>query len=134
MPLDDLDHFLKIVIGLLVVVEAVGQLLQCLEEAVQVHLVVVAPPHYVLVNYVVVSLQYVAVGEPRVLRQFLKLRTRDEVVALLPGQDLEHLLRVGVQVQFIQLPVRQGQYFREEALLLQVAQLLVGRSNNLDCV
>ena len=43
-------------------VEPLGDVFQCFKEAVEVHLGVLAAPHHVLVNNVVVSLANVRVG------------------------------------------------------------------------
>lgn len=96
MLLDDLNDFLQVVVRILMIVQSIGKLLERLKEAVEVHLVVVAPSHHVLVDDVVMGLQDVAVGEARVFGQPLELRARDEVVALLTGQYLEHFLGIGV--------------------------------------
>lgn len=85
MLLDDFYDFLEIVVGILMVIEPVGKLLQRLKEAVQVHLVVITPPYHILVNYVIVSFEYMIIGQAGVLRQPLELGARYEVVALLPG-------------------------------------------------
>lgn len=74
--------------------QAVRQVFQGFEEAVQVHLVVVASSHYIFVDDVVVGFHYVAVRQPGVFGQLLKLVARDEVVALLASQDFEHLFGV----------------------------------------
>ena len=109
MLLDDLNHLLQVVIRVLIVKQSVCQVLQGLEETVQVHLIVVRPPHYVFVNDVVVRLHYVPIREARVLGELLELAAGDEVVALLASQDLEHLLCVRIQVQLVQLVVRHRQ-------------------------
>jgi len=62
MPLDNLDNFLEIIVCFLVVVEAVRQLLQSFKETIKVHLIIVTSTHHILVYYVVMSFQYVAVG------------------------------------------------------------------------
>ena len=94
MSFDYFYHFLQVIICLLVIIESIGQFLECLEEAVEVHLVVVASPDDILVYYIVVGLENMTIGQAGVLRQLLELAARDEVVALLPCQDLEHLLGV----------------------------------------
>ena len=97
-------------------------------------MVVVRPPDHIFVYYIVVGFQYVAICQTRVFRQFLKLRAGYEVVALLTRQDLKHLLRVGVQVQFVKLAVLQRQYFLEHAHFVHVLELLVVGCDDLDNV
>ena len=67
------NYLLQIFISILMVVQSIGEFLERLEKTVQVHLVVVLPPHHVLVNYVVVRFQNVSVSQPWVFRQFLEL-------------------------------------------------------------
>ena len=74
MLLYHLNNFLQVVVWVGVVVEAVRQFLQGLEEAVEVHLVVVAAANHVLVDYVIVSLHNVAIRQSWVLGQSLELR------------------------------------------------------------
>lgn len=106
--LDHLDHLLQVVVWVLMVEQAVGQFLQRLKEAIEVHLIIVAAANNVLVNYVIMRLQNVVIRQARVLRQALELRGSYEIVALLPSQNLKHLLGVRVQVQLVQLPVLYG--------------------------
>ena len=73
MLLYDLYYFLKIIVWVLVVVQPVGKLFKCLEEAVKIHLIIVTPADYVLVNYIVMSFQYVVVRKSWVLREPLEL-------------------------------------------------------------
>lgn len=116
------------------VVESVGQLLQGLEEAVEIHLIVVTPPHDVLVDDVVVCLQNVAVRQTRVLGQFLKLRAGDEVVTLVACQNFEHLLGIGVQVQILQTFFGGRQDSFEHADLIHLFLLILRQSGQLDHV
>lgn len=74
MFLDDFNYFLQVVVWIGMVVEAVRQFFQGFEEAVQVHLVVVAAANYILVDYVIVRLHNVAVRQARVLGESLELR------------------------------------------------------------
>ena len=67
MPLNYFDDLLQIVVRVLVVVKSIRQLFEGLEEAVQVHLVVVAAPDNILVDDVIVSLHDVTVSQTRVL-------------------------------------------------------------------
>ena len=66
MPLDNFYHFLQVFVCLLMIVEAISQLLECLEEAIEIHLIVITPPYDVLVYYVVMGLQDMAVRQTRV--------------------------------------------------------------------
>lgn len=82
-------------------VEPLRDVLKCLKEAVEVHLGVLAPPHHVLVNYVVVGLADVRVCHIFKFSQSLKLVARDEVVVLLACQDFKDGLSLRIQVQFV---------------------------------
>lgn len=93
-----LNDLLQVVIRILVVEQAVGEVFQGFKEAVEVHLVVVRPTDDVLVDDVVVGLQDVRVGQARVLGQPLELTACDEVVALLSSKDFKHLLSIRVEV------------------------------------
>lgn len=73
-------------------VESLRDVLQCLEEAVQIHLGVLAAPHHVLVNNVVVGLADVRVSHILKLGQSLELVRRDEVVIFLPSKHLKYRL------------------------------------------
>ena len=75
-----------------------------------------------------------AVRQTRILRQLLELGARDEVVTFLARQYLEHLFRVGVEVELVKLAVRQWEDLLEEALLLDLASLLVGKCDHFDDV
>lgn len=55
------------------IVQPICQLFERLKEAVQVHLVVVTSPDHVLINYIVMRLQNVAVCQAGVLAQPLEL-------------------------------------------------------------
>ena len=79
-------------------VESCCNVFESLKEAVQIHLRVLAPAHHILVDYVVVSLRDVVVRHVCELRQPLELARCDEVVVLLPGQELENCLCLRVQV------------------------------------
>jgi hypothetical protein len=65
---NNFDNFLKILVGILVIEEPIGQLFQGLKKAVEVHLIVVTPTNHILVYYVVVGLKNMAVGQTLVLR------------------------------------------------------------------
>ena len=71
-------------------VEPLGNVLQRLEEAVEIHLGVLAAAHYVLVDDVVVRLGDVVIGHVCELGQPLELTRGDEIVVLLPSEVLEN--------------------------------------------
>ena len=56
MLFDNFDDLLEIFVGVLMIKEPVGELLESLKEAVQVHLVIVTAPYHIFVNYIVVCL------------------------------------------------------------------------------
>ncbi len=74
MFLDDFNHLLQVVVWVGVVVETVRQFFQGLEEAVEVHLVVVTAANHILVDYVIVRLHNVTVRQAWVLGESLELR------------------------------------------------------------
>lgn len=63
----NLNHFLKILVSILMVKESIGQFLERFEKAIKIHLIIVAPPDHILVYYIVVCLQDMAIGEALVL-------------------------------------------------------------------
>ena len=71
-------------------VEPGPNVLKCLKEAIQVHLGVFAPAHHVLVDDVVVRLGDVVIGHVCELGQPLELTRGDEIVVLLPSEELEN--------------------------------------------
>ena len=70
------------------------------------------------------------IRESWILRQPLELRRSYEIVALLPSQNLEHLLGVRVQVQLVKLSVLYWQYFLQAAHFLHTFHLIIGRRYN----
>ena len=98
-------------------VQALSDVLQCLKEAVQVHLSVLTPANHVLVNNVVVGLAYVRVCHVFKLGQPLELIRRNEVIIFLASENFEYGLCLRVKVQFIVVAVWVGQDQFEHALL-----------------
>jgi hypothetical protein len=66
-------------------VQSLSDVLQCLEEAIQVHLSVFGAPYDILVDQVIVGLRQGLIRHGLKLRQPLELVASDEVVRLLAG-------------------------------------------------
>ena len=98
-----LDELIYVFIGVLLADQPGCELLQGVEERVQVHLAVVALPHDILVDNVIVGLKKAGIREPRDLAQLLELHGRDGVRAFLPCQVLEDALRMRVDVKLVKL-------------------------------
>lgn len=81
-----------------VCVQPLSDVLQCLEEAVQVHLSVFGAPNHILVDQVIVGLRQGLVRHGLKLRQPLKLVASDEVIRFLASQVLEDHFRFRVEV------------------------------------
>ena len=62
MFLDDFYHLLKVVVWVLVIIKPIRQLLECLEEAIKVHLIIITPAHHILVNDIIVCFKYMVIG------------------------------------------------------------------------
>ena len=92
-------------------VESCCNVFEGFEEAVQVHLCVLAPAHHILVDYIVVSLRDVVIRHVCKLSQPLELARRDEVIILLPSQELKDCLCLRVEVKLLIIPlwIRQNQ-------------------------
>lgn len=82
-----------------------GDLFDCLEEAIQVHFFVFAPPHHIFEDEVVVRFGQVPVRHAGELGQALELVYSDLVHWLRAHQALEHLLDPRVYVHFAELGV-----------------------------
>lgn len=100
-----------------VAVESLGNVLECLEEAVEVHLGVFATFHHILVYDVVMGLCDVRIRHGVKLGQPLELVRRYEVVVLLPGEHLEDCLRLRVEVELVVVAVCIRKNQLEQALL-----------------
>lgn len=70
-------------------IEALSYVFKRLEEAIEIHLGVLAAPHHVLVNDVVVGLADVRVRHVFKLRQPLELIRRYEVIVFLASKDFK---------------------------------------------
>ncbi len=73
-------------------VETLSYVFKCLKEAIEIHLGVLAAPHHVLVNDVVVGLADVRVGHVFKLRQPLELIRRYKVIVFLARKDFKDCL------------------------------------------
>ena len=98
MSFDDINHLLEIIERILIAVKSIGQLFQGLEEAVQVHLIVIAAAYHIFIYYIVMSFQNMCICQPWVLWQLLELWACYEIVTFLSSQNLEHFLGIWVQI------------------------------------
>ena len=89
-----LNELVNVFIGVLLADQPGCELLQGVEERVQVHLAVVALPHDVLVDNVIVGLKEAGIREPWDFAELLELHGRDGVGAFLTCQVLEDALRM----------------------------------------
>ena len=94
-----------------------GYVFQRLEEAVEIHLGVLAAAHHVLVYDVVVCLGDVRVRHRVEFCQPLKLVRRYEIVILLPCQHLKDGFRLGVKIKLVVVAVRVWQDQLQKTLL-----------------
>ena len=90
-------------------VETERDVFERLEEAVEVHLGILAPFNHVFVDDVVVRLRDIIISHVVELRELLKLTRRYKVVVLLPCEVLENRFSVRVQIQLVVTSIRSGQ-------------------------
>ena len=83
MPFYNFDDFLQVVVGILVTVKSIGELFQCLKEAIEIHLIIVRSAHNVLINDVVMCLKNMTISQSRVLRKSLELGACNKIVTFL---------------------------------------------------
>ena len=96
-----------------------GDVLKCLEKAIEIHLGIFTALYYILVDYIVVGLRDVCVRHLIKFCKPLELIGRNKVIVFLSSEHFKYCFSLRVQVELIVVAISVRQDELKQALLLR---------------